>query len=304
MRMLCPCISLSPIRLSACPLPLLHDLGDEARTDRASAFADGKAQLFFHRDGNNQLDLDRNVVARHDHFRSFRQLHDAGHVGGTKIELRPIIREERRVASALFFREYVHFRPEVRMRRDRAWLRQNLPALHALALDAAQQTADVVAGLTLIEQFAEHFDAGHRGLLRRANADDLNFLADLDNATVDAAGDDRTATRDGEHVFDRHHERLIDRTVRLRNILVDRLHQLANGVAADFRFAIFQRAKRRTAYNGNAVARKIIARQQLAYLKLDEVEKLGIVHHVDLVHVNDERRDAYLAREKNMLARL
>src|SRR5215469_4908839 len=238
--MLCPCISISPIRLSAFPHTLLHDLGDDARTDGATALADGEAQLLFHRDWHNQLDLDRNVVARHHHFRSFRQLDDAGHVGGAEIELRPVVGEERRMASTFFLRQHVHFRLEVRVRRDRTRLRQNLPALDAFALDTAQEAADVVASLTLVEQLAEHFDAGDGGLLRRPDADDFDFLADLDDAAINTAGDDRPTTGNREDVFDRHHERLIDGTIRLRNILVDRLHQFHDGVAAYLRLAILE----------------------------------------------------------------
>ena len=43
-------------------------------------------------------------------------------------------------------------------------LRDDLAALDVLALDAAQQQADVVAGLALVEQLAEHLDAGDGGL--------------------------------------------------------------------------------------------------------------------------------------------
>ena len=118
------------------------------------------------------------------------------------------------------------------MRRDRARLGQNLAALDAFALDAAQQRADIVARLALVQQLAEHFDAGDRGLGGRTDADDLDFLADLDDAALDAARHHRAAARDREHVFDRHQERLVDRTFRLRNVLVDRLHQLQDRVMA------------------------------------------------------------------------
>jgi hypothetical protein len=39
------------------------------------------------------------------------------------------------------------------------------------------------------------------------DADDLDFLADLDDAALDTTGHHRAATRDREHVFDRHQER-------------------------------------------------------------------------------------------------
>src|SRR5262249_25108238 len=73
---------------------LFDDLGHDAGADRAAAFTDSEAQLLFHGDRDDQFDFDGDVIARHHHFRAFRQLHDAGHVGGAEIELRTIIREE------------------------------------------------------------------------------------------------------------------------------------------------------------------------------------------------------------------
>ena len=208
------------------------------------------------------------------------------------------------MAPALFLRQHVHFRLEVRVRRDRAGLCQHLSALHAFALDATQETADIIARLTLIEQLAEHLDARNGGLLRRANADDLDFLADLDHAAVDTAGDDGAAAGNREHVLDRHHERLIDRAVGLRNVFIHCLHQFEDGLLAHLLVAIFEREQGRAADDRNRIARKFVARKEFAHLELDEIEKLGIIHHVDLVHVHDERRHADLARQQNVLARL
>ena len=47
---------------------LLDDLGHHAGADGAAAFADGKAQTFFHGDGGDQLHRDGDVVTRHHHF--------------------------------------------------------------------------------------------------------------------------------------------------------------------------------------------------------------------------------------------
>ena len=49
-------------------------------------------------------------------------------------------------------------------------------------------------------------------------ADDLDFVADLDDAALDTTGGDRAAAFDREHVFDRHQERLVDFADRLRNV--------------------------------------------------------------------------------------
>ena len=107
-----------------------------------------------------------------------------------------------------------------------ARLGQHLAALDVVFFHAAQQHADVVAGLARVEQLAEHLDAGDDLLLGRLEADDLDFLADLHLAALDAAGDDGAAARDREHVFDRHQERLVDFALRQRDVAVERFHQL------------------------------------------------------------------------------
>ena len=89
------------------------------------------------------------------------------------------------------------------MRGDRTRLGQHLATFDFFTLGAAQQHADVVAGLTLVEQLAEHFDAGAGGLDGRADADDFDFFADLDDAALDTTGHDGATTGDREDVFDR-----------------------------------------------------------------------------------------------------
>src|SRR5690606_24129413 len=99
-------------------------------------------------------------------------------------------------------------------------------ALDVLTLGAAQQEADVLARLALVEELAEHLDAGDRGgLLLLADADDLDGVVDLHDAALDAAGDDGATTGDREDVLDRHEERLVRLTRRQRDVLVDGVHQ-------------------------------------------------------------------------------
>ena len=205
---------------------------------------------------------------------------------------------------ALFLGEDIGLRLELGVRLDRARLAQDLAALDLLALGAAQQAADIVARLALVEQLAEHLDAGDHGLLGRLEADDLDFIAHLDDAALDAPGHHGAAAGDREHVFHRHQERLVLRTIRLRNIVVDRLHQLQDRLLAELVVLAFEREQGRALHHRNLVAGEIVLRQQLANFQLDQLQQLGIVDHVDLVHVDDERRHADLARQQNMLARL
>src|SRR5262249_60045534 len=119
-----------------------------------------------------------------------------GHVGGAEIELRAIVGEERRMTAALLLGEDVSLGLELGVRLDAAGLAQHLAALDLLALGAAQQAADVVARLALVEQLAEHLDAGDHGLHGRPQPDDLDFLADLDDAALDTAGHHGAAAGD------------------------------------------------------------------------------------------------------------
>ena len=97
--------------------------------------------------GAMQLDLHGDVVAGHDHFRAAQQLGRAGHVGRAEVKLRTIAGEERRMTAALFLGQDVNFRLELRVRRDALGSRQNLAALEVFLFNAAEQHADVVAGL-------------------------------------------------------------------------------------------------------------------------------------------------------------
>ena len=92
-------------------------------------------------------------------------------------------------------------------------LHDDLAALDVLALGATQEQADVLARTTLVEELAEHLDAGDGRLGRRAgvDADDLDLLVDLEDAALDTTGDDGATTGDREDVLDGHEERLVDR---------------------------------------------------------------------------------------------
>src|SRR5690606_6427982 len=114
---------------------------------------------------------------------------------------------------------------EVGVRGGRTRLDDDHAALNVFALRAAEQQTDVLAGLTLVEQLAEHLDTGDGGLLRLlADADDLDLLVDLDHAALDTTGDDGATTSDREDVLDGHQEGLVQVAGRLRDVLVDRVH--------------------------------------------------------------------------------
>ena len=108
-------------------------------------------------------------------------------------------------------------------------LGQDLAALDLLALDAPDEAAHVVAGAALVEELLEHLHAGDHDLAGGLDPDQLDLVADLDDAALDAPGGDRAPALDPEHVLDRHQEGLVDGPLGGRDVAVDRVHQLLDG---------------------------------------------------------------------------
>src|SRR4051794_35364764 len=282
---------------------LLDDLRHDARADGAATLADGEAQAGVHGDRLDQLDLHLDVVARHDHLRALGQVGDAGLIRRAEVELRPVPVEERGVAAALFLLEDVHLGLELGVRGDRVRLAEDLPALDLLALDPAQQTADVVAGAPLVEDLAEHLDAGDdRGADLGVDADDLHRVAGVDDALLDASSGHRAATRDREDVLDRHQERTVQRALGLRDVRVELLGELQDLV--DVLVVAVQRLQRRADHERDVVTREVVLVEQVAHLDLDELEELLVVDHVGLVEEHDDVRHADLTGEQDVLTRL
>ena len=135
-----------------------------------------------------------------------------------------------------------------------------------------------------------------------ADADDVDGLVDLDHAALDPAGDHRATAGDGEDVLHRHQERLVDLTDRLRDVVVDRVHQLHDRLAP-LGVAV-QGREGRDLDDRDLVAVVLVLAEQLADLELDELQDLLVVDHVALVQRDDDRRHADLAGQQHVLAGL
>ena len=150
------------------------------------------------------------VVAGHDHLDALGQVRLAGHVGRAEVELRAVAAEERGVAAALVLGQDVDLGRELRVRRDRAGLGQDLAPRHLVLVDPAEQDPDVVAGLHLVQELAEHLEVGRDRLAGVLDADDLDLLHLLQHPLLDPPGDHGAPAGDREDVLDRHQERLVD----------------------------------------------------------------------------------------------
>ena len=139
------------------------------------------------------------------------------------------------------------------------------------------------------------------------DADDLDLVADLDDAALDAAGDDGAAALDAEDVLDGHQERQVDGALGRRDVAVERVHQLLDALASAGsagRRSCLERLEGGAADDRDVVAREVVLGQQLAHLELDEVEQLGVVDHVDLVQEDDDVGHFDLAGQEDVLAGL
>src|SRR3954468_20427842 len=258
---------------------LLNYLGHHPGADGPSTLANGEAEALIHGDRLDQLDRHLDVVARHDHLGSLGEVRDAGHVGRAEVELRPVAVEERGVTATLLLLQAVDLGLELRVRRDRAGLAEHLAALDLLALRATEQAADVVARAPLVEDLAEHLDAGHDRVRRLlVDAHDLDGLAALDDALLDTARGHRAAAGDREDVLDRHQERLVELALGLRDVAVELLCELDDlGLVL---LVALERLERRAGDERDVVAREVVLVEEIANLDLDELEQLLVVDHV------------------------
>src|SRR5450759_113040 len=136
---------------------LAQHFGADTIADGPTTFANSEIDALFHRDGLDQLHRHLDVVTGDDHLHPLRQLDRSRHVGRAHIELRAVAVEERRVPPTLFFGEHIHLRLERLVRLGRTRLGQHLPTLDVRALYPTQQTAHVVARLTLVQSLLDNF---------------------------------------------------------------------------------------------------------------------------------------------------
>ena len=190
---------------------------------------------------------------------------------------------------------------ELLVRRDRTGLGQDLTALDVVLLNAAQQTPDIVAGLSLVQGLVEHLDTGHHGLAGVADSDDFHVLAGLDHPALDSAGHDRAASGDGEHVLDRHLERLVHGPLGQREVLVHGVQQFQYGLDLLRVVGILHGLEGGALDNRDIVAGELVLLEHVPNLFLDQFDQIRVIDLVGLVQVHHDRRNSHLASQQDML---
>ncbi len=106
------------------------------------------------------------------------------------------------------------------MRLDGARLSQYLTTFDFFTFDTTQQNTYVLTSTAFVQQFAEHFNASTGRLLSLFDTNDFNFFTNFDDTAFYTTGNNGTTTGDGEYVFDRQQERLVNRTLWFRNVRI------------------------------------------------------------------------------------
>src|SRR5690606_26830600 len=165
----------------------------------------------------------------HNHFSSFWKYALSGYVGSTEVELRTIFVKEWSVTSTFFFAQYVNFALEFGVRSDASWLTDNHTTTDLGFIDTTERQTCVMNSLTLIEEFAEHFNTGNGRRQRLIHqTHDFNRITYFNDTSFDTTCSNSTTTGDREYVFNTHQEWLIDWSWRKRNVVVYSFHQFFN----------------------------------------------------------------------------
>ena len=189
-----------------------------------------------------------------------------------------------------------------------AGLGQNLTALNTLTVDTTQQSADVVAGLGVVQQLVEHLDTGNNGLLLLVGqTNDFHFLGQLQLATLHTAGSNGTTTGDGEDVLNGHQEGHIGLTVGSGDIIVNSVHQLLDaGILGSVGIGGLgdQGVQSGALDDGDLVAGEVVGGQQLADFHLHQLQQLLIVNLVALVQEHNHGGHTNLTGQQDVLTGL
>src|SRR5699024_11086017 len=161
----------------------LDDLGNVSGTYSTSTLTDRELGSVFDRDRGDQLNGHLYVIARHDHVSAFRQRDDTSYVSRTEVELRTVVRYERRMTSSFFLAQNVNLCLELCVRMYGTDLSQYLSTLNLITVYTTQQRTDVVAGFCEVQLLAEHFQTSDDSLTCFVDTNDFDFLTHLNNTT-------------------------------------------------------------------------------------------------------------------------
>ena len=212
------------------------------------------------------------------------------------------------MTAALILGKDVNLTLELCVGMNGTGLCKNLTSFDLCSLNAAEKSTDVVAGLGIVEELAEHFDTCNDCLsLFVCETDDFNFLTELELSALDSACGNCAAACDCEDVFNRHDEGQVCLSFRSRNVRINSIHKLYDGLvlgSVGICGCAFKSLESGTNDDGCVVAGELILVEEFTDFHFDELDKLRIVNLIGLVHVYYNVGNANLTGKKDVLTSL
>ena len=192
------------------------------------------------------------------------------------------------------------------MRGDGAGFGYNLSALDFFTVYAAKKDTRVVARLSKVKALAEHFYTGNHAGFGVFDTYDFNGVLNLNLSALYSAGSNGAAAGDGEHVFNRHKERLVYVARGSGYLGVYGVHKVVNGL--DCGVIGVARHSRLESFNRTAAdylgVFEAVALQKLGNFHFNKVEKFFVVDKVGLVKEHYNLGHANLTGKQDVLAGL
>ena len=209
-------------------------------------------------------------------------------------------------ATFIFFQN-VNLTMESGVWMDGTWFAQYLTTFDVSSLNTTQQSADVIASFSEVEQLSEHFDTGNNGLhLLFLQTNDFDLFGEFQNASLNSTSSNGTTTSDGEDILNRHQEWQVFVSLWGWDVFVNSIHQFVDWLVSWIGRIVwcFQSFQSGTTDDWGVVAWEVVLVEQVTDFHLYQLEQLRVVNLVSFVHEYYDVRNAYLTGEQDVLTGL
>uniref|UniRef100_A0A8R7QPP6 Uncharacterized protein n=1 Tax=Triticum urartu TaxID=4572 RepID=A0A8R7QPP6_TRIUA len=193
------------------PSTLLNDIIDDTGTDGLATFTDGKPHSLLTSHRLDELHNHLDTVTRHAHLRLLiLVIHNVCHIprdiSSPHVELRTVTRKKWGVPATLLLLEHIHNSLKLGVWRDGTGLCQHHASLNVFLLHTTEQKPNIVPSNGIIHGLLEHLNTSDRGIASLPDADEVDWVPNLDGATLDTASGNCTTTSDGEDILNSEQE--------------------------------------------------------------------------------------------------
>ena len=209
-------------------------------------------------------------------------------------------------ATFIFFQN-VNLTMESGVWMDGTWFAQYLTTFDVSSLNTTQQSTDVIASFSEVEQLSEHFDTGNNGLhLLFLQTNDFDLFGEFQNASLNSTSSNGTTTSDGEDILNRHQEWQVFVSLWGWDVFVNSIHQFVDWLVSWIGRIVwcFQSFQSGTTDDWGVVAWEVVLVEQVTDFHLYQLEQLRVVNLVSFVHEYYDVRNAYLTGEQDVLTGL